>query len=91
MVPNFKFVLCVLAIFRICWLLSHDDGPFEIIVTLRKRLGDHGLGALMDCFSCLSIWASIPFALWLGGSPGEKVLYWGALSGAVVFLWLLIR
>ena len=82
----FIFILMGLSVWRITHLLSNEDGPFDIIIKFRKLFGHGFFGALLDCFYCLSIWVSIPFAILNGGSIGEILLYWGALSGFACIL-----
>ena len=38
------------------------------------------------CFYCLSLWVAIPFALFLGGGWGERLLLWPALSAGAILL-----
>jgi len=84
--PVWSFVLCALAVWRITHLLAEEDGPWELIVRLRKRVGNGFLGRLLDCFYCLSLWISLPPALWLGGSWDLRMICWLALSGAACLL-----
>ncbi|MEO5651062.1 MAG: hypothetical protein ABIR03_14225 [Ginsengibacter sp.] len=80
------FIVSVLALWRITHLLGKEDGPFHIIFFLRKKAGAGFFGSLLDCFYCLSIWVALPFGMWLGNNWWEKILYWGALSGAACLL-----
>ena len=80
------FLLCVLAVWRICHLLSQEDGPFDSIIKFRKLLGQGFFGNLLDCFYCLSIWISIPFAVWLCNEWLEGIVTWLALSGSACIL-----
>ena len=43
-----KFVLAVLATWRITHLLANEDGPADLIVLLRTRLGNGFAGKLSD-------------------------------------------
>ena len=81
-----KFVVAVLATWRVTHLLASEDGPADLIVRLRVRLG-HGLvGKLMDCFNCLSLWIATPAALFVSRKPLDWLFTWLALSGAVCLL-----
>jgi hypothetical protein len=82
----YKLILGVLGIWRLTHLLAAEDGPFQLLVTIRKRAGSGFWGSLMDCFYCLSLWVAIPFAVLLGGSWQERLLLWPALSGAAILL-----
>ncbi len=75
-----------LAVWRITHLLQAEDGPWEVVVRLRRRLGAGFWGKLMDCFYCLSVWIALPAAWWLGQSWPERLILWPALSGAAILL-----
>ena len=81
-----KLVLAVLATWRLTHLLAREDGPADLVVRLRARLGAGWLGHLMDCFSCVSLWVAAPMAWWLGTTLGDGIVMWLALSGAVCLL-----
>jgi hypothetical protein len=84
--PAFKFVLAVLATWRVTHLLAREDGPFDIVLRLRLRLGDGMLGRLVDCFYCLSMWVAAPIALLIYVQPRDLLLIWLALSGAACLI-----
>ena len=79
-------VLGVLAVWRITHLLNAEDGPWDLLVKFRQFVGDGFFGSLIDCFYCLSVWVSAPFAYVIGGSVREDLLLWPALSGAAILL-----
>ena len=60
-----RFVCAMLATWRLTHLLSAEDGPGDIVVHLRARLGDTMAGRAMDCVYCLSIWIAAPLALFV--------------------------
>ena len=74
------------AVWRVTHLLHAEDGPWDVLVRLRKRLGSGFFGQLTDCFYCLSLWVSAPFAWWLGADGRSCFLLWPALSGAAILL-----
>lgn len=80
------FVLAVLAAWRVTHLLALEDGPADIIVRLRRRLGHGFLGSLMDCFNCISLWIAAPMALFVAAEPLRWVVSWLALSGGACLL-----
>jgi hypothetical protein len=86
--PGFwiRFVVAALAIWRVTHLLALEDGPADIIVRLRLRLGRGFIGALMDCFKCLSLWIAAPAALFVARRPLDRLFTWLALSGAACLL-----
>jgi len=85
----YMFLLCLLAVWRVSHLLSQEDGPFDLVIKFRKLFGHGFFGSLLDCFYCLSMWAAIPFAVWLGGDWKETVVCWLALSGGACLLFKL--
>jgi hypothetical protein len=80
------FTLGALAVWRITHLLAVEDGPFDLMVRLRRRAGAGFWGNLLDCFYCVSVWVSVPFAYGLGANWKERALLWPALSGAAILL-----
>lgn len=84
--PFHSLVLGILAVWRITHLLQAEDGPWNVIVRLRRAAGRGFWGSLLDCFYCLSVWIAVPFALWLGASMAHQLLLWPALSGAAILL-----
>jgi hypothetical protein len=81
-----RFLLAALATWRVTHLLAEEDGPADIVVRLRARVGDGVLGSLMDCFYCLSIWVAAPFSVGLARTRRADPLAWLALSGAACLL-----
>lgn len=80
------YVSAVLATWRITHLLANEDGPADIIVRLRGRLGHGLMGSLMDCFYCLSLWVAAPIALILSRRLEKWAIFWLALSGGACLL-----
>ncbi len=77
-----RFVLTVLATWRVTHLLANEDGPADVVFRARRWLGDGFIGGLMDCFNCVSVWVAAPWALFVSTNP----LIWLALSGAACLL-----
>src|SRR5260370_39755156 len=77
-----RFVLAVLATWRITHLLAYEDGPADLIARFRALLGAGFLGSLMDCFQCLSLWIAAPFSFFIARRPLPLVVAWLALSRA---------
>lgn len=75
-----------LFVWRATHLLSAEDGPWDLMARLRRRVGSGFFGKLLDCFYCLSLWIALPVAAVLGRSAGEQFLLWFALSGAAILL-----
>ncbi len=81
-----RFLLAALATWRAAHLLAQEDGPGDVVVRLRVRLGDSFTGRLMDCFYCLSIWIAAPAAIFVTRRPLDWLFTWLALSGAASLL-----
>ncbi len=79
-------VLGVLGVWRITHLLQAEDGPWDLVVRLRRAVGDGFWGGLMDCFLCLSLWVALPWALGCGETWKERLLLWPALSAGAILL-----
>jgi hypothetical protein len=84
--PWFRLTVSVLATWRVAHLIAHEDGPFDVIVRLRRRAGPSVVGRLMDCPYCLSLWIALPFAFVLGRTPLAWGLGWLAVSGGASLL-----
>ncbi len=82
----FRFVLAVLAAWRITHLLAREDGPADLIVRLRLRLGSSLAGKLMDCFYCLNIWISAPLSLFVCSKALDRFVAWLAISGGACLM-----
>jgi hypothetical protein len=81
-----RLLLAVLATWRVTHLLANEDGPADLLARLRVRLGTRPIGKLMDCFHCLSFWVAAPMAFLIAATPGDLLMAWLALSGAVCLL-----
>ena len=81
-----RLVLAVLATWRVTHLLTSEDGPADLVVRFRARLGQGLAGKLMDCFNCLSLWVAAPAAFFVSQKPLDWLFTWLALSGAACLL-----
>jgi hypothetical protein len=81
-----KIILAALAVWRLTHLFHTEDGPFRVFNRLRGLMRKLGLGELVDCFYCLSLWTAAPFALWPGVGWVERAVLWLALSAAAILI-----
>ncbi len=81
-----RFVLAVLATWRVTHLLASEDGPADLIFRFRRLLGQSLAGTLMDCFNCLSLWVAAPMALFVSRQATEWLVSWLAISGGACLL-----
>jgi hypothetical protein len=86
MMPFYWLILGVLAVWRIAHLLNAEDGPWDVLVKLRRLAGSSVFGGLLDCFYCLSLWVAAPLAWLLGDGWGLRLLLWPALSAGAILL-----
>jgi hypothetical protein len=86
MMSFYWLTLGMLCVWRVTHLLYAEDGPWNVLVRLRRAAGAGFWGELLDCFFCTSLWVSIPFAIGLGRGLAEKLLLWLALSGGACLL-----
>jgi hypothetical protein len=89
--PELQWLLVALATWRVCHLLTEEDGPGGLVVWLRRRLGDSPPGRAMDCFYCLSLWVAAPLALLIVNDVAGWVLAWLGASGAACLFERLTR
>jgi hypothetical protein len=79
-------IIGILAVWRLTHLLALEDGPWDIIVRLRRKVGTSIWGNLLDCFYCLSLWISIPFAYVIGSTWLEIIILWPAVSAGSIII-----
>jgi hypothetical protein len=79
-------LLALLSVWRITHLLAEEDGPWDLVVWLRRRQGDGFWGRLLDCFYCLSLWIAVPFAYLLGETWDQRLFHWPAISAGAILL-----
>jgi hypothetical protein len=80
------FLLSALVHWRIVRLPSGDYGRWSRMAWLSGRFSRHAPGRLMDCFCGLSLWVSLPLAIWLSSGWIGLLLHWHALPGAACLL-----
>jgi hypothetical protein len=78
--------LGVLAVWRVTHFLNAEDGPWDVVVRLRRLAGSGIAGQLLDCFYCLSVWIAAPVAFWIGQGMKERCLLWPAISAGAILL-----
>ncbi len=79
-------ILGVLAVWRVTHLLQAEDGPWDLVVRLRRAAGGGFWGKLLDCFHCLSLWVAVPAAWLLGRELTQRIFLWLAISGGAILL-----
>lgn len=82
----YRLLLGVLCVWRITHLFQAEDGPWDLVVRIRRAAGDGFFGRLLDCFCCLSLWVAAPLAWVIGQTISDRVLLWLAFSGGAILL-----
>jgi hypothetical protein len=80
----YYLLIAVLAAWRVTHLLNAEDGPWDLVVRLRRIAGSGFFGKLLDCFYCLSLWIAAPLGLIGGSEWKERLLLWLAISAGAV-------
>jgi len=84
--PLLIYVVLVIVTWRLTHLISNEDGPFELILKIRKLMGASFLGQLMDCFYCLSIWIGLGLSLYVSRDPALFIPLTLYYSGTAILL-----
>ncbi len=79
-----RMILATLAVWRLTHLLHAEDGPLRLFARCRNWLRRMSLSGATDCFYCLSLWVSAPFAMMLGSRWEDRLILWLALSGGAI-------
>ena len=80
----YGLVLGILTTWRLTHLLNAEDGPWDVLVGLRRLAGSGFWAKLLDCFYCLSVWIAAPLAYVIGRGWGERLLLWPSLSAGAI-------
>jgi hypothetical protein len=76
------FVLGVLTVWRITYFFQAEDGPWDVVIRVRRFVGEGFWGKLLDCF----YWIAAPIAYLVGQSWLERALLWPSFSAAAILL-----
>ena len=79
-------IISILSVWRVTHLFVAEDGPWNLLARLRRRMGEGFFASLFDCFYCLSLWVSVPVAWFVGSGRKERLLLWLAISGGAILL-----
>lgn len=81
-----ELLLGALATWRFTHLLTAEDGPAQLVARLRRRATSRFWSSLLDCFYCVSLWISAPFAFLVTATWRERLFLWPALSAAAILI-----
>jgi hypothetical protein len=88
----FIFIVAVLASYRISHMIAREDGPFDVLSTIRGHIDPQQktwIGRGLSCPLCISFWVTLIVALLIGGTWLE----WLGMAGAMIPLnkWVVNR
>ena len=91
-----EFILACFAVFRLAELIAVDDGPGDVLLTMRAKLGAYDLdddgrpatsiGRGIICPWCIGIWLSALAAMAIAPRDWQMGLWWLAIAGGAAFL-----
>lgn len=93
-----RWILAAFAVYRLSALVAYDDGPGDVFLKLRGRLGAYqygedsrparGVGRLVSCPHCLGIWfaAAVAALLAFRSGIGDAILAVLGLAGVASWL-----
>lgn len=91
-----RFILAVFACFRLAELIAVDEGPGDVLLMLRAKLGAYdlgddgqpetGVGRMISCPYCLGVYIAAGLALIVSPWGYEILLWWLAIAGGQAFL-----
>ena len=84
-------ILGTLAVWRISYLLSSENGPWNFLAWSRRQFGKTFRTDLASCLYCLSVWIAAPFACFIGGSWKERIVLWPTLSAGAIIVERLVH
>lgn len=90
------FVLASFACFRLSELITVDDGPGDVLLQIRARLGAYDLdddgrpatsiGRGIICPFCVGIWLALGLAFAVAPLDWRLLLWWLAIAGGAALL-----
>ena len=80
------YVLAVMAVWRVTHLLHLEHGPWGVLSRARAVAERLGLGDLVQCFFCLSLWVALPAGWWLAATWPGRAIAWLALSAGAILI-----
>jgi hypothetical protein len=79
-------ILGTLTVWRLAHLLASESGPWDLFERMRQRWAGSMFNSLVNCFYCLSLWVSAPFAFFLGDAWKGRLFLWPALSAGAIMI-----
>jgi hypothetical protein len=87
MAPDLTALLVgILVVWRITHFIQVEEGPWHVLVVLRRFIRAREWRGPFECFYCLSLWVAPIVALGVGRDWLYRALLWPALSGGAILL-----
>ena len=74
-------VVVILGVWRLTSFICYDAGPFGLFSRARKILYQLRLGALVECFHCMSVWVAAAVVVTVYEPALSSLLLVVAVSG----------
>ncbi len=81
-----QIFVSILFTWRVTHLLHAEDGPWNLSLRLRQRVGQGIAGQALDCFNCLSLWVALPATCFVPLDMIHLGVAWPAISGGAILL-----
>ena len=76
----FWLLISILTVWRLTCMLCFEAGPLDLLSKIRKKFYRVGLGKLIDCFHCTSVWISLLCTLAVYKPHAESVFLFLAIA-----------
>lgn len=85
-----EFIIIALAVWRISRIIALENGPFNFMDTIRRKLGankgETWIQQGIVCVGCISFWVGMAAAVMVGGPWQDVILRGLAFSAVAVIL-----
>ena len=82
----FWFVVAILAAWRVTRLIAREDGPWRLMVAVRRTCYRLRLAGLIECVHCLGMWTSVAITSLMFPLRWSSVWMWLGIAGGVSLL-----
>jgi hypothetical protein len=76
----------ILVVWRLTHFIQVEEGPWHVLLRVRRFISARSWHGPFECFYCLSLWVAPIVALCVGHEWMYRVLLWPALSGGAILL-----
>lgn len=76
----FWLLVSILTVWRLTYMLCYEAGPYNVLSKIRRVFYKAGLGKLIDCFHCTSVWISLICTVAIYKPCAESVILFLAIA-----------